>query len=156
MTKKSAGFLAIVAVGAVGGFLFIKNSKSGLGAPSSQTADIAAVTASSTQANQAGLIFSASPYAAHAYLISTTGTYDAATQEALKGFQAKKKALADGSLQVTLVALQSEYPDQTYVVKPGEKLYFAEAFPGDDSVSEDRAPADDRAILVSAGGTILQ
>jgi len=67
----------------------------------------------------------------------------------------KKRTLADGSLQITLVALQSEYPDQTYVVKSGEQLYFVEASAADDSVSEDHAPADDRAILVSASGVIL-
>ena len=78
-----------------------------------------------------------------------------ATQQSLKGFQVKKKVLADGSLEITLIALQSEYPNQTYVVKPGEKLYFVEVSSVDDSVSEDHSPADDHAILVSADGFIL-
>ena len=155
MNKKSIGVLVIVAVSAVGGFLFIENNKPIAAAPSVQMANVATVVASSTQGTSTQELFASSSYAANAHLISTTSTYGAATQQALKGFQVKKRTLADGSLQITLVALQSEYPDQTYVVKSGEQLYFVEASAADDSVSEDHAPADDRAILVSASGVIL-
>ncbi len=155
MTKKSIGVLAIMVVAAVGGFLFIKNNKPTASAPSAQTASIAAVTASSTQGSSTQTLFASSSYAANAHLISTTSTYDVATQQALKGLQVKKQVLADGSLQITLIALQGGYPNQNYTVKPGEKLYFSEAFPMDDSASGDRVPADDRAILVSASGIIL-
>jgi hypothetical protein len=155
MKKIYMGGLVVLVVGAFGAFFFINNKGNTAVAPSAQVASIGAVVASSTQGSSTTEVFSSSPYVANAHLISTTSTYDAATQQALKGFQVKKQVLADGSLQVTLIALQSEYPNQSYTVKSGEKLYFVEASSADDSVNEDHAPADDRAILVSSNGMIL-
>jgi len=165
MTKQAVIALMAVVVVVGGGFLFLRNNQNIALTSSPQTATIAdnvvpssaqpSQAASSTQGSSTAMLFANSQYASSSYLISTTSTYNAATQQALKGFQVKKKVLADGSLQIELIALQSEYPNQTYIVKPGEKLYFAEVSSVDDSVSEDHSPADDHAILVSADGFIL-
>ncbi len=163
MTKQSiVALIALVVVVAGGGFLLFANRPSASSLPSSQTANIGVNTApqpagatSSASGGSAAIVFADSRYASNSYLISTTSTYDAATQQALKGFQVKKQMLPDGSLQIKIIALQSEYPTQTYTVTAGEKLYFAEASAGDDAASEDHFPADDHAILVSADGHIV-
>ncbi len=94
------------------------------------------------------------PYMNYAYLISDNAT---SPQEdaALAGFQVQKQTLADGSLQVTLKALQPEYHDQTYMVQPGEKLYFIETSFGDDRSSQEYNLGDDTAVLVDADGYII-
>ncbi len=165
MTKKAVVALVAVVVVVGGGFLFLRNNQNIALTPSPQTATMAnnvvpsntqpSQATSSTQSSSTAILFANSQYASSSYLISTTSTYNAATQQALKGFQVKKKVLTDGSLQIELIALQSEYPNQTYVVKPGEKLYFVEVSSVDDSVSEDHSPADDHAILVDANGYVL-
>jgi hypothetical protein len=153
MTKKYIIIAIVVLVVVVGGWFLLY----GGGASGGAAAPYAQIPASSSspQASSTAVFFSSSQYAKNAYLISATGTYDAATQKALDGFQVNKQVLSDGSLQIQLVALKSEYATQSYVVKPGEKLYFIESFAGDDSTSEDRSPGDDRAILVDAAGYIL-
>src|ERR1051326_3118617 len=93
-----------------------------------------------------GELFSDSPLAPYAYLISTA-TYDAKTQMALRGFSVTKNNLPDGSMQITLNAKNPEYHTQIYTVKPGEKLYFIERSLGDDNGVDDRTLADDTAIL---------
>ncbi len=113
------------------------------------------VSAGSPAASSTRVLFTDSPFAANAYLISTD-TYDARTQQALSGFRVDKKTLADGSLQITLNAQNTEYQTQTYVVKPGEKLYFIERSLGDDMGSQDINIHDDRALLVDASGYIVQ
>lgn len=99
-------------------------------------------------------LFSNSPYAQSSYLISTP-TYDAATTQALTGFMVQKTALPDGSTQIVLNAQNPNYQTQTYVVKPGEKLYFIEGMPGDDSGGVERNTGDDTAVLVDANGYIV-
>lgn len=123
--------------------------------PTSTTATQTSTAANSSNASSTGVLFSTSKYAAHAYLISTTSAYNAATQTALDGFQVNRQTLPDGSLQIQLVAQKNGYVTQTYTVEPGESLYFIEDFSGDDSVNEDANPSDDHAILVSADGYIL-
>lgn len=99
-------------------------------------------------------LFVDSPLYKNAYLISTP-TYDANTKKALSGFTITKTVLADGSNQITLNAQNGEYTTQTYVVKPGEKLYFIEMNLSDDNGSTDKFIGDDQAILVDANGYIV-
>ena len=106
------------------------------------------------QNNPTGQLFSDSPFASNSYLISTS-TYDAKTKKALTGFNVTKKTLSDGSIQFTLNATNPEYQTQTYIVKPGEKLYFIENNLSDDTENEDKFLADDQAILVDANGYIV-
>ncbi len=96
-------------------------------------------------------LFADSPYKPYAYLISTD-TVDTATQQALSGFKLVKQNNADGSQTISLKALESRYADQTYVVKPGEKLYFIETSLSDDPANRELSLSDDTAILVNAQG----
>ncbi len=134
----------------------------GGGADTSKTSSQATVTnayRSATRgsfvASSTRLLFADSPFAANAYLISTS-TYDARTQQALNGFSVDKKTLADGSLQITLNAQNTEYQTHTYVVKPGESLYFIERSLGDDGGNKDINIHDDQAVVVDGQGYIVQ
>ena len=96
------------------------------------------------------------PFYKNAYLISGA-TMDDQTKTATTGFAITKKALADGTTEYDLKALKSEYKDQTYVIKPGEKLYFIETFMGDDAVNEnlEKGFRDDMAVVVDANGDMV-
>jgi hypothetical protein len=132
-----------------------QNSYNNLNNPSGNTA--LSTNQNNNQINQnnpTGQLFSDSPFASNSYLISTS-TYDAKTKKALTGFNVTKKTLSDGSIQFTLNATNPEYQTQTYIVKPGEKLYFIENNLSDDTENEDKFLADDQAILVDANGYIV-
>ncbi len=90
----------------------------------------------------------------YAYLISGDNL-DANATAALVGFQLQKNSLADGSINITLKAQSSEYTDQSYVVKPGQKLYFIERTLRDDQDGE-RNLHDDQAVVVDANGFVVQ
>ncbi len=161
MLKKSQIVFAVILVVAAGGlFLFARHKNGGTSAAVPQAA-MAAPGGSRTapppplpSTVATGTPFAGSPYAAHAYLISATGTYDAATRQALSGFQVQRHMLANGSMSVQMVSLQGGYPSRTYTVAPGEKLYFVENFIMDDASGGDRFLGDDRVILVGANGMI--
>jgi hypothetical protein len=93
-------------------------------------------------------------YAQFAYLISDNQT-SPAEEAALAGFQVVKEVQSDGSLKVTLKALQPEYQNQSYVVLPGEKLYFIEASMGDDRGNHEYSLRDDTAVLTDSDGYIV-
>lgn len=95
-----------------------------------------------------------SPVAAHAYLISGQTLAENATR-ALSGFTRVVTQLPNGSENVTLKALESQYQDQSYVVAPGQQLYFVEMTFGDDSGGREYRLGDDHAVLVDANGTIV-
>jgi hypothetical protein len=105
-------------------------------------------------ATSAGVLFSSSPMAQNAYLISTP-TYDAKTDKALSGFKVVKTDLADGSIQYVLNSSNTDYTTQTYIVKPGEKLYFIESTLSDDNNNQDKFTGDDTAVVVDANGYIV-
>ena len=95
------------------------------------------------------------PYASKSYLISGE-TLDSSAQKAISGFSLTKKNLADGSVEITLKALSSEYQDQSYTLKSGEKLYFIEASGGDDSPPNgEYSLGDDHAVIVDANGFVV-
>ncbi len=95
------------------------------------------------------------PYMQVAYLLSGP-TLSPEAEQAIAGFQLKKQPLSDGSTQYTLKAINPGYKDQTFTVKPGEKLYFIEGSFGDDSQNNEYALGDDGAVLVDANGYVVQ
>ena len=105
---------------------------------------------------QSGTVFAGSPYFQYAYLISTPDL-NAQTKNALAGFKLGTTQNTDGTVTYTLTTTKSGYFNQTYTVKPGEKLYFIERSLGDDDVTNDSdyALGDDTAIIVDANGYII-
>jgi hypothetical protein len=168
MPKKSILLTALVLVAAAAVlFVLVRHRGVGSAVSGGQTATIPAVagapgTPPPGTARPAlppiaiGTPFSASPYAAHAYLISMTDSLDAATQQALTGFRIDRRKLADGSFTVQIVSLGISAPPQMFTVAPGDKLYFVENSLMDDSSGTDRFLMDDFGVLVNASGTILQ
>ncbi len=98
--------------------------------------------------------FSDQAYAKNAYLISAD-TLSADAKMALAGFQMSKKTLPDGSVQIDLKALESQYHDQSYTLKSGEQLYFIDKFLGDDQGEKEANIGDDTAAIVDASGNVV-
>jgi len=111
-------------------------------------------TATTTGQNQAGPKITDAKYANVAYLISGD-TLDAATQTAISGFNINKVTNSDGTTTFTLTSTNTEYKDQSYTLKPGQKLYFIEKNLGDDSDNNERFLADDTAVVTDADGNII-
>src|ERR1035437_6806619 len=78
------------------------------------------------------VLFADSPLSKNAYLISNP-TLDSKAEEATMGFTITRKTMPDGSMQISLTTQNPAYKNQTYTVKPGEKLYFIEKFLADDN-----------------------
>ena len=151
-------FVALVAVA----FLVFGGSRSRVAQGSSGTVGTTSNTMSgqgstssgSQQTQQIKLLDT--KYRNYAYLISGA-TMDTATQRALAGFQVQKESQSDGSVKITLNALESQYHDQQYIVKPGQKLYFIETSFGDDSGTNGVfSLGDDGAVILDANGYITQ
>jgi len=95
------------------------------------------------------------PYFNKVHLISGD-TLDAAAQNAISGFSLSKSTLADGSVNITLAALNPEYTDRSYVVQSGQSLYFIEMSGGDDSPPNgERYINDDSAVVVDSNGYVV-
>jgi hypothetical protein len=152
MKNKSKGIIigfiavAMVVVLLVSGVSKNKNNASGF--------NTSAAIVGQNSPNSSLALFSTSPLSKNAYLISTPN-YDANTNAALSGFKVVKNNLSDGTMQITLNAIESGYTTQTYNVKPGEKLYFIEAMFGDDGNNHDGTLGDEKAVLVDANGYII-
>jgi len=108
------------------------------------------VVVSSSQVKQK---FMDSSEGKNAFLIYP-GPLNSQAKMAINGFDLKTETLSDNSTKVTLTSTNPEYKDQSYTIKPGEKLYFIEMFAGDDNVSEnkDNSLRDDTAVIVDAQG----
>lgn len=107
-----------------------------------------------SQSGHSNQLFSNSSLSQNAYLISTP-TYDANTKTALSGFTVTSSVQTDGSTKYTLNAQNPEYTTQTYIVKPGEKLYFIDSLLADDNGNADKTLRDDTAVVVDANGYIV-
>lgn len=72
------------------------------------------------------------------------------------GFDIKTKKLADGSTEVDFMPKDSDDQFQSYVVKPGNSLYFIEMTPVDDKSDSDRDLnyRDDYGIIVDKDGIV--
>jgi hypothetical protein len=95
------------------------------------------------------------PDGKNAHLISGD-QLDPVTVSALAGFNLQKNLMPDGSVQIILTAIKPGYFNQSYNLKPGEKLYFIEKFMADDSGDSDFNLKDDTAVVVDAQGYVLQ
>ncbi len=90
-----------------------------------------------------------------AYLISGD-TLDDNAKAALAGFGYNRTAMPDGSTNITLTALEPQYQGGSFLVKPGENLYFIETSFGDDSGNGEYNMGDDMAVLVDSDGYVVQ
>lgn len=144
-----------------------QNSGSAQGAPPSGGAPAAGGNAQQTggsaqaaqqpqPSNQSARIkLSDTQYWGSAYLISGD-SLDDNTKAALAGFGYNRTAMPDGSLNVTLTALSPQYQGGSFLVEPGQKLYFIETSFGDDSGDAEYNMGDDMAVLVDSDGYVVQ
>ena len=104
-----------------------------------------------------GDTFSNSTLAKYAYNI-TGASLSADAKKATAGFNITRKSLADGSVNISLTANKAGYVSQSFIVKPGQTLYFIELAMGDDSATGDNdyRLSDDMGVLVNANGTVAQ
>lgn len=86
------------------------------------------------------------------------GTISESAKAVMSGWDLKTKVLPDGTTQVDLVPVGSEATEgdtsHSFVLKTGDKLYFVDLNPGDDSSTEDANTHDDMGIVVDANGVI--
>lgn len=90
----------------------------------------------------------------YAYLISGP-SLDSNAQAALAGFNYSREVLPDGSENITLIALEPQYKGGSFIVKPGQKLFFIETTFGDDAGSGEYNMGDDSAVLVDQDGYVV-
>jgi hypothetical protein len=120
-----------------------------------QSAGSTDTTSTLSTSQPTGVKLSDTPDWNNAHLISGS-SLDNSAQQALSGFSLQKTTNPDGSMTITLKALNPEYSDQQYTVKPGQQLYFIEKSFGDDSPpSGERTTGDDSAVLVDSNGFIV-
>lgn len=100
------------------------------------------------------VMLSSSQYGPFAHLISGD-TIDDNARKAITGFDVNKTVNPDGTTTINLIALNPEYSSHTYILNPGERLYFIEANYGDDSDAEYNL-GDDTAVKVDADGYIIK
>ena len=150
MSTKNIGVgLAVLVL--IGGGVAMFNSK-----PSSSPSKAMASAASSISASTT-MKFADQPYAQYAYLIdpANLNAMDAATKAAVAGFMITAQKAANGTVTVKLTSQNTEYHDQSYILSPGEKLYFIEKNLGDDQNGTERFLGDDTAVVVDQNGTIV-
>lgn len=154
MKKKSIKItflLSIFAVIFIVGYFILNTPQTSWNTNANKT-----ISTQSSQNNQPQKIkFSDSPYWSYAYLISNNNLNDQA-KVALSGFDRKMRTLSDGSVEITLKALSSDYSDQKYILKKGEKLYFIETSLSDDSQFKEYNLGDDIAVKVDSNGYVLK
>ena len=147
--KKAAIIIAVVLIvgGSAAFVIHNHNDKPDLGAASQPASGS---TASSSQKQ----LFKGSQYEQYAYLISGD-SLDSSAQQAITGFKLNKRSNPDGTVTITLKALEPAYNDQTYTLKPGQKLYFIETSLSDDQDNRELSMSDDTAIIVDSQGYIV-
>ena len=119
-----------------------------------QTGSMGSGTAGA-QASATGQKFADQAYASRSFLISGD-TLSLGAQQALSGFQMNKQTMPNGTTQITLKALEPQYHDQAYTLKPGDQLYFIDKVMGDDTGSQEINIADDSAVVVDGQGNVVQ
>lgn len=140
-------FVAVVIVAVGFNLLMHKKSTAATAAPVSAAAGTAS---GQSQAKK----FSDSPFAPYGIVISDA-TLSAEASTALTGFDLTRTAQGDGRVMITLKAKTPRYADQSYSVKPGQKLYFIETSGADDRGTQDNNLSDDTAVAVDANGFII-
>lgn len=84
------------------------------------------------------------------------GALSSQATTALSGFALSTTDLGNGVTQVNLTAKESQYHSQSFVVGPGQSVYFIEKSLGDDGNDSDANYGDDYGVAVDANGYILQ
>lgn len=154
--KKFAIIFVVILILGIGTALLLNSSGSQIIAVNSPTQNSgqsqtnAVVGATPSQ----GIKLSDESYANKAYLISSD-TLSAQAQRAIAGFQIQKQVTSDGGTDIMLKALQPEYQDQKYHLKPGDQLYFIEMSMGDDNGGQEYNLGDDNAVVVDSKGYIV-
>lgn len=150
----AVGIVILIAVLA-GGYLMTKVSESKN--TTEETSEAPAPKVAGASASLNGQKFSDTNLAADAVLIAP-GALSAQAQAATSGWQVKSRSLSDGSTQVDLIPVGSEATEgdskHTFNLKTGDKLYFVDLNPGDDSSAHDANTNDDVGILVDANGIV--
>lgn len=160
--KKITILLYIFVILIIAGYLVLNNYQTSgniILNKNTQTSD-SQISASSNNSNQdknqeQKIKLSETRYWNYAYLISNNNL-DNKEKLALSGFDRKKETLPDGSVKIILKTLSSNYNNQTYILKNGEKLYFIETSLGDDPQFKEYNLGDDVAIKVDSDGYILK
>lgn len=151
MKKKSIKItflLSIFAVVFIAGYLILNTSQTSGNVNVNKNTQI--------QNNQPQKIkLSDTRYWNYAYLISGD-TLNEQAKIALSGFGREMKTLSDGSTEIILKAVSSDYSNQEYLLKKGEKLYFIETALSDDPQFKEYNLGDDVAVKVDANGYILK
>lgn len=95
-------------------------------------------------------------YAQNAYLISGPNL-SADAKQALSGFVMTKKVNADRTVRIDLKAQKAEYRDRSYLLQPGQQLYFVDKFLADDSTqgNNENNIKDDFTVVVDKDGNII-
>jgi hypothetical protein len=112
-----------------------------------------ASTGSTSQVQKVKL--SDTKYWNYAHLVSGD-SLDSSAQTALAGFSIDKKALADGTTQIALNAMDPAYKSHTYFLKVGQQLYFIETSMGDDTKTAEFNLGDDTAVIVDSEGYMVK
>ena len=101
----------------------------------------------------AGDIFADSSIKSMAYQVFPGKLSDSAVI-ATKGWTIKSTLQKDGSTIVDFIPSEQVDQVKSYMVKNGDKLYFVEENPGDDTESKDMFLQDDYGVLVGTDGIV--
>lgn len=149
-------FGAVLLVVIAGGVYFMVKSGENK-STSEETSEAPVPRVAGAETGLKGQKFSGTNLANDAVLIAP-GALSAEAQAVTSGWQVKSRSLSDGTGQVDLIPVGSEATEgdsaHTFNLKAGDKLYFVDLNPGDDSSAADNNKNDDVGILVDADGII--
>jgi hypothetical protein len=148
--KKLIALLSILSVAMLIAGCTVNPAKGGAPAGANQAGPQPAQSANGTQRMK----LSDTQYWNYAYLISGPSLSDS-SRAALAGFNYSRQVMADGSENITLVALSPDYQGGSFTVRPGQKLYFVETSFGDDAGNGEYSMGDDSAVMVDSGGYVV-
>lgn len=111
-----------------------------------------------TSATTSVMKFKDQPYVQFAYEVDPNGlnALSPTLKLALSGFTLTAKKTINGSTVVSFKSINTEYHDQQYTLRPGDKLYFIEKNLKDDQDGQEKYLQDDTAVVVDKDGNIVQ
>lgn len=111
-----------------------------------------------TNATTSVMKFKDQPYVQFAYEVDPNGlnALSPTLKLALSGFTLTAKKETNGSTVVSFKSINTEYHDQQYTLRPGDKLYFIEKNLKDDQDGQEKYLQDDTAVVVDKDGNIVQ
>jgi hypothetical protein len=119
--------------------------------------EFSTVVYSTTSSNATTTVmkFSDEPYYTFAYEIDPNNL-SSTTRQAMTGFSVTSQKNADGTITVSLTSTNTEYHNQSYNLKPEDKLYFIEKNLKDDVGGQEKFLVDDTAVVVDQNGNVVQ